>query len=113
MSDDCIFCKIAAGSLPADVVFRTDRLIAFRDIQPQAPTHILVIPTTHVASLDEAADAGMLGDLLALARNVARQEGIAHSGYRTVINTNRDAQQAVDHLHVHVLGGRPFTWPPG
>lgn len=113
MNDDCIFCKIVTGDIPADVVARTERLLAFRDIQPQAPKHVLVIPRAHIASLDSASDPAMLGELFTLARDVARQEGIAESGYRTVVNTNRDAQQAVPHLHVHVLGGRAFTWPPG
>jgi len=110
---DCIFCRIVAGEIPARVVRKDDRYVAFHDIDPKAPTHILVIPASHVASLDRATDAAMLGGLLAFAREVAREAGVADAGYRTVINTNRHGGQAVDHLHVHILGGRQMTWPPG
>jgi histidine triad (HIT) family protein len=110
---DCIFCRIARGEVPAKLVLSDDRFVAFHDIAPQAPTHILVIPRQHLRSLDATEDTGMLGELLALARRVAREAGVAESGYRTVINTNRHGGQAVDHLHVHVLGGRQMTWPPG
>jgi histidine triad (HIT) family protein len=109
----CIFCKVAAGEIPATVVKRNDRLLAFRDINPQAPTHVLVIPTYHVASLNEAKDAGLLGEMVLFARDVAQEQGIAQRGYRLVINTNPDGGQTVFHVHVHVLGGRPMTWPPG
>ncbi|HEX3559221.1 MAG TPA: histidine triad nucleotide-binding protein [Pyrinomonadaceae bacterium] len=112
---DCIFCKIVAGEIPAKKVYEDERALAFRDINPQAPTHALVIPRTHVASLEEAGedDEAMLGHLLRVAARVAREEGHAESGYRTVINTGAGAGQTVFHIHVHVLGGRTLTWPPG
>lgn len=110
---DCLFCRIVAGDIPAQVVYETDAYVAFRDIDPKAPIHVLVIPRIHVASLAAAEDADMLGGLMLAAAAVARQEGVAESGYRTVINTNRDAQQSVPHVHVHVLGGRALGWPPG
>jgi histidine triad (HIT) family protein len=109
----CLFCRVAAGEIPATVVKRSDGLLAFQDINPQAPTHILVIPTAHIASLDDAKDAGVLGDLLAFARDVARERGLAGPGYRVVVNTNADGGQTVSHLHLHVLGGRAMRWPPG
>ena len=110
---DCLFCKIARGEIPATVVRREGRLVAFRDIAPQAPTHLLVIPAAHVASLNEATDAGLLGEMMALARDLARQEGLADRGYRVVLNTNDDGGQTVFHLHLHLLGGRAMHWPPG
>ncbi len=112
---DCIFCKIVAGGIPAAKIFEDERAIVFRDINPQAPTHALVIPRAHVASLNEAgeADEALLGHLLLVAARVARQEGLAESGYRTVINTGAGAGQSVFHIHVHLLGGRRLTWPPG
>ena len=110
---DCLFCRIAAGEIPAQLVAQDDQFVAFHDIAPQAPTHILVIPRQHVASLDAAEDAAMLGNLLALVRKIARDEGVAEAGYRTVINTHANAGQAVAHLHAHILGGRKMTWPPG
>ena len=110
---DCIFCKIASGEIPATVVARTDRLVAFRDVGPQAPVHVLVIPTEHLASLEEVKDGQLLGEMLLLARQIAREEKIAADGYRIVLNTNRNGGQTVFHLHLHVLGGRRLTWPPG
>ena len=112
---DCIFCKIVAGEIPAKKVYEDERALAFRDINPQAPTHALVIPRAHVASLEEAGedDEAMLGHLLRVAARVAREEGHAETGYRTVINTGAGAGQTVFHIHVHVLGGRTLTWPPG
>jgi histidine triad (HIT) family protein len=112
---DCLFCKIAAGEIPAELVHEGDRLIAFRDISPQAPLHVLIIPREHVRSLETAEEghAGVLGEALLLAAEIARQEGVGDSGYRTVINTGDDGGQAVHHLHVHVLGGRALGWPPG
>ena len=110
---DCIFCKVVSGDIPATVVKRTDRLVAFRDINPQAPTHLLVIPTVHVATLDAAEDRGLLGDMLLFAAQLARDAGIATPGYRIVVNTNADGGQTVAHLHLHVLGGRAMRWPPG
>jgi histidine triad (HIT) family protein len=114
-SEDCIFCKIVAGEIPAAKIFEDERAVAFRDINPQAPTHALVIPRAHVASLNEAdeADEALLGHLLRVAAHVARDEGHADSGFRTVINTGAHAGQTVFHVHVHVLGGRSLTWPPG
>ena len=113
--NDCIFCKIAAGEIPSDRVFEDDVCIAFNDITPQAPTHILLIPRTHVDSLDKAGsdDSGTLGQLLLTAANIAREKGFAENGYRVVINTNSDGGQTVFHLHVHLLAGRPFVFPPG
>jgi histidine triad (HIT) family protein len=111
----CIFCKIAAGEIPAGKVYEDERAVAFSDINPQAPTHALVIPRAHIASLNEAeeSDAALLGHLLLVAARVAREAGHADKGFRTVINTNADAGQTVFHVHVHVLGGRRLTWPPG
>ncbi len=109
----CLFCKIVAGTIPAARVAETVDAIAFRDIAPQAPVHLLVVPRTHVGSLDAAEDAALLGGVLALARQVARDQGIAEAGYRCVINTGGDGGQTVGHLHVHVLGGRALGWPPG
>lgn len=110
---DCIFCKIVAGEIPATVVKRTDRLVAFRDVGPKAPVHILVIPTEHLESLEAVQDGRLLGEMLMLARDVARAEGIAEEGYRVVVNTNKNGGQTVFHLHLHLLGGRRLTWPPG
>ena len=112
----CIFCRIAAGEILADVVARTGTALAFRDVNPQAPTHILVIPLRHVASAAQLTDgdrASVLGDLVSLAVAVASQVGLATNGYRLVVNTGADGGQSVDHLHVHLLGGRPMRWPPG
>jgi len=116
MSDpSCIFCKIAAGTIPASVVHSSERLVAFRDIDPKAPAHILVIPREHLESIDAADDRhrDLLGEILLLARDLAREEGIAERGYRTVINTGADGGQSVHHLHLHLLGGRALGWPPG
>ncbi|HYN85163.1 MAG TPA: histidine triad nucleotide-binding protein [Pyrinomonadaceae bacterium] len=113
---NCIFCKIVAGEIPAQVVYEDERAVAFRDINAQAPTHVLVIPRAHVASLAEASERGereLLGHVLDAAARVAAQEGLREGGYRTVINTGAGAGQSVFHLHAHVLGGRPLSWPPG
>jgi histidine triad (HIT) family protein len=110
---DCLFCKIASGEIPAQVVRRGERMLAFRDINPQAPVHVLVIPTTHIASLNDTNDHDLLGRLLGFARDIAAAEGIADSGYRVVANTNANGGQTVFHLHLHVLGGRALRWPPG
>jgi histidine triad (HIT) family protein len=110
---DCLFCKIAAGEIPAAVVSKDDEFLAFRDINPQAPIHLLAIPLKHVASLNEAKDAAMLGALMQFARDVAREAGMANKGYRVVANTNHDGGQTVNHLHLHILGGREMHWPPG
>ena len=113
MSSDCLFCRIVRREIPATLVHEDEHTLAFRDIDPKAPTHVLVIPKTHVASLNEATDAAMLGELLLVARDIARAEGIESSGYRTVINTGAGAGQTVHHVHVHLLGGRNMKWPPG
>ncbi len=112
---DCIFCKIVAGQIPAAKVYEDERAVAFRDINPQAPTHALVIPRQHVASLSEAGedDEALLGHLLRVAARVAHDAGHSEGGYRAVINNGPDAGQTVFHVHVHVLGGRALTWPPG
>jgi histidine triad (HIT) family protein len=111
----CLFCRIIAKEIPADLVHEDDRSIVIRDINPQAPTHLLVIPLEHMESLDEAAqkDEALLGHLLRVGARVANAEGLGESGYRTVINTGAGAGQSVFHLHVHVLGGRVMNWPPG
>lgn len=112
---DCIFCRIVEGEIPAQVVHREDDIVAFRDVDPQAPTHILVIPTRHVESMNrlQSSDGGLMGRLILAARTIAQAEGIAESGYRLVLNTERGAGQSVFHLHLHVLGGRSMRWPPG
>jgi histidine triad (HIT) family protein len=113
MAESCIFCKIVRGEVPAQMLVNNKEIAAFRDVNPQAPVHILIIPKKHVASLDDATDSDLLGRMLSLAAALARQEKIARSGYRTVVNTGRDGGQTVDHLHIHLLGGRAMTWPPG
>ena len=113
---ECIFCKIVRGDIPADVVYEDEVSLAFRDINPQAPVHVLVIPKEHIPALAEADPVkheALLGHLLLVAKRVADLEGISESGFRIVINNGKDAGQAVDHLHVHVLGGREMGWPPG
>jgi histidine triad (HIT) family protein len=114
-SSDCLFCRIVAGEIPATIIRSDERTVAFRDIGPQAPVHVLVVPREHVSSLETVAggDGGLLGDLLLAAREVARQEGLAEDGYRAVVNVGADGGQTVPHLHVHVLGGRSMHWPPG
>lgn len=111
----CIFCKVAGGEIPADVVYENDQLVAFRDLNPQAPTHILIIPRKHIATLNdlEEADANLMGKLILAAKEVARQEGIDEAGYRTLFNCNASAGQTVFHIHLHLLGGRAMGWPPG
>jgi len=111
--NSCVFCRIAEGEIPANIVKRGDGMLAFKDLNAQAPTHLLVIPTTHVGTLNDAKDVATLGKLLAFARDVAQDAGIASKGYRVVVNTNPDGGQTVFHLHLHVLGGRPMKWPPG
>ena len=112
---ECLFCAIVAGEIPATTVLETDRILAFRDINPQAPTHVLVIPKTHypdVAAL-AAADAALLGEVIEAVQQVAAADGVAETGYRVVFNTGAEAGQTVPHVHGHVLGGRSLTWPPG
>src|SRR5207247_8697865 len=113
MPGACVFCKIAAGEIPATVVKRGDGMLAFQDMNPQAPTHLLVIPTHHVATLNDTKDAALLGKLLGFARDLAREAGIAGRGYRGVVNTNPDGGQTVFQLHLPLPAGRPMTWTPG
>ena len=113
MADQCLFCRIVRREIPAKIVLETEECIAFRDINAQAPVHVVVIPKEHVASLDAVTDAATIGRLGLVAAEVARREGVAESGYRTVINTNADGGQTVLHLHLHLLGGRHMGWPPG
>ena len=112
---DCLFCKIVAGEIPATVVHRTDHVTVFRDINPQLPTHVLLVPNTHVANTESLspADDALVGELVRTAQDVARMEGLSERGYRLVFNTGPDAQNSVPHLHLHLLGGRAMSWPPG
>lgn len=112
---DCLFCKIAAGEITADIVYQDDDVLAFRDINPQAPVHLLVIPRRHIATPNDAVDgdAGLLGRLYLTGRRLAAEEGIDTDGYRLVMNCNRDGGQSVFHIHLHLLGGRAMQWPPG
>ncbi|MES2179214.1 MAG: histidine triad nucleotide-binding protein [Gemmatimonadota bacterium] len=113
MSDSCLFCRIARKEIPAAIVMENDHVVAFRDIDPKAPTHVLIVPRTHIATLSDATDPGVLGELMLAAASVARMEGIDAGGYRAVVNSGADAGQTVFHVHVHVLGGRKLAWPPG
>lgn len=112
---DCLFCRIVRGELPAKVLFENERLLAFEDIRPKAPVHVLVIPKAHIASLNDAPDGAeaLLGEILLRARAIAREKGVGESGYRIVLNTAPDSGQEVYHIHFHVLGGRRLGWPPG
>lgn len=112
---DCLFCKMVNGDIQPGIVFQNDRVLAFRDINPQAPTHLLIIPKQHITSLNEmdAAQSAVLADMYMAAQAIAAESGIAASGYRTVINCGDDGGQTVFHLHLHLLGGRSLTWPPG
>ena len=110
---DCLFCKMVAGEIKPDVVYEDDHILAFRDINSQAPVHILIIPKTHVATLNDLDDSVMAGRLLQTAVKLAKQEGLAEEGYRTVLNCNEKGGQEVFHLHMHLLGGRQMIWPPG
>ena len=114
-SDTCVFCKVAKGLVRADIVLRNEEVVAFRDIHPQAPVHVLVIPRRHITALWETddSDAVLLGRLLLACNEIAQMEGVDQSGYRVVANVGPDAGQSVDHLHFHVLGGRKVDWPPG
>ena len=115
MSDTCLFCGIATGAVPASKVFEDDDVVAFRDINPQAPTHILVIPREHVGSAHDLTPShdALWGRILRVAQQLAQDEGIDESGYRIVANVGDEGGQTVHHLHIHVLGGRQMTWPPG
>jgi len=112
---NCIFCQIVQGELPANIVYETERAIAFTDIRPQAPHHILIIPKEHIPTLNDISDQhqDLIGELFLIAKKVADQLGIAEKGYRTVFNCNRDGGQDVYHIHLHLLGGRKMYWPPG
>ena len=111
----CLFCRISAREISADIVFQDDRITAFRDINPQAPVHILVIPNEHIPSLVDMKpeQEGIVGYMVRAATVLAEREGVAQSGFRLVINTGPNAGQSVDHIHIHLLGGRPMQWPPG
>jgi len=115
MPDDCLFCKIAAGAIPSTEVYSDEEFYAFRDINPGAPVHVLIVPRKHIARITaaEADDAALLGRMLLRANDIARSEGIDESGFRLVINCNEDAGQTVFHIHLHILGGRGLAWPPG
>ena len=112
---DCLFCKIVDGNLPADIVYENDSLIAFRDIGPKAPTHILLIPRRHIATMNDLqeSDITIAGELFTTAAKIVADEGLAEDGYRVVMNCNEAAGQSVFHIHLHLLGGRPMSWPPG
>ncbi len=113
--EDCVFCKIAAGEIPAERVFEDDLVFAFRDLNPQAPTHVLVIPKRHIATINDLTDddEALVGRMFAAARDIAAAEGLTESGYRTVMNCGEGGGQSVFHIHLHLLGGRPMHWPPG
>jgi len=115
MSDriDCIFCKIIAKEIPGTIVAENEHAVAFRDLHPAAPTHVLVVPRKHVESLIDASDRDLLGNVMLLAREVAKHEGLEAKGYRIAINNGAGVGQSVFHLHLHVLGGRAMSWPPG
>ena len=112
---DCLFCRIVRGEVPASIVYRDDDVVAFNDINPQAPMHVLVVPTRHIPTLNDlsAADDGLVGGLMRRAAAIAAERGFAARGYRTVFNCNAEAGQTVFHIHLHVLGGRGLGWPPG
>jgi histidine triad (HIT) family protein len=112
---DCLFCKIIERQIPGSIVYEDNHVLAFNDINPQAPTHVLLVPKRHIASLDDLmpGDDQIVGELVRRAAAIAKERGIAAGGYRTVFNTNRDAGQTVFHIHLHLLGGRSMQWPPG
>jgi histidine triad (HIT) family protein len=112
---DCLFCKLLAGEIPASIVYEDERVVAFRDINPQAPTHVLVIPRRHIATLNDLGpeDDGLVGELVRRAGAIAKEQGHAERGYRVVFNCNADAGQTVFHIHLHLVAGRKLGWPPG
>jgi histidine triad (HIT) family protein len=112
---DCLFCRIVNRDVPASIVYEDDHIVAIEDINPQAPTHVLILPKRHIASLEElkAGDDQLVGELVRRAAAIARDRGVAAGGYRTVFNTNRDGGQTIFHVHLHLLGGRAMKWPPG
>ena len=113
--DDCLFCKMVSGEIQPDVVYEDDDVLAFRDINPQAPVHVVLIPKRHISTLNDLAptDAELVGRLFLAAKTVAASEGIAEAGYRTLFNCNKEGGQVVFHIHLHLMGGRPMGWPPG
>jgi histidine triad (HIT) family protein len=113
--DDCLFCKIIERRIPSTIVYEDDRVMAFTDIDPKAPTHVLIVPKRHIATLNDLGteDDQIVGELIRRAAAIAKERGVSEHGYRTVFNTNRGAGQSVFHIHLHLLGGRPLTWPPG
>ena len=115
MEESCIFCRIIAGSIPAKLAHEDDQTLAFHDVDPRAPVHVLIVPRAHIPAVDGLgeADAELMGRLMLAARKLARELGVADSGYRLVVNNGADAGQSVDHIHMHLLGGRPLKWPPG
>jgi histidine triad (HIT) family protein len=115
MSDTCLFCKIIKREIPAAIVYEDDRVLAFNDINPQAPTHVLVVPKKHIATLNDlaAGDDQIVGEVVRRAAAIASERGISAGGFRTVFNTNKEAGQTVFHIHLHLLGGRSMAWPPG
>lgn len=112
---NCLFCKILSGDIPADIVYESETAIGFRDINPQAPTHVLIIPRKHIATINDIADEdqSIVGSLYSAAREIAALDGLTDEGYRAVMNCNEAAGQTVFHIHLHLLGGRPLAWPPG
>ena len=113
MSDDCLFCRLVRGEIPAKLVAQTPECVAFRDIDPQAPTHIVIVPRAHIPTLSDVRDPLIVGQMAKLATDIAKSEGVAESGFRVVVNTNANGGQTVYHLHMHLLGGRRMGWPPG
>jgi histidine triad (HIT) family protein len=113
--NNCLFCKMVSGEIQPDVVYDDEEVLAFRDINPQAPVHVLVIPKRHISTLNDLGpdDTELMGKLFQVAKSIARQEGIADDGYRTLVNCNADGGQEVFHIHMHLMGGRRMTWPPG
>ncbi len=111
----CLFCKIVAGEIPSDKVYEDDEVLAFRDIHPAAPVHILVIPKKHIATMNDATveDQAVLGKMMLVAKDIAAQEGVAEAGFRLSLNTNKQGGQDIYHIHLHILAGRQMTWPPG
>jgi len=112
---DCLFCRIASGEIPASIVYQDERVVAFRDINPQAPVHVLLIPRRHIGTLNDLSpdDDGIVGEMVRRAAAIAGELGLSERGYRTVFNCNADAGQTVFHIHLHLLGGRKMAWPPG
>ena len=112
---DCIFCKIVSGEIPSDIVYESDSVVAFNDLNPQAPFHVLIVPKKHIPTLNDMTeeDRELIGGILLTASHLAKENGFSEVGYRTLFNCNRGAGQTVFHVHLHLLGGRPFTWPPG